>query len=83
MLRSYYDESAVDGAGPVSCVGGLLLNHRGDTWLEFEWNEAISGSGIRKDFIHMKDFGEDGELAAFPIESKERLLVKLVKANKF
>jgi hypothetical protein len=85
MLGSYYDESAVDGGGPVSCIGGLLLNHRGYTWLEIEWNNAVSESGIGKPYIHMKDFGEHGELANFPVASRERLfsrLSKIINSNK-
>jgi Protein of unknown function (DUF3800) len=79
MLGSYYDESAVDGSGPVSAVGGLLLKHANYTWLGIEWNEAVSRSGIAQSFVHMKDFGEHGGLAAFPISRKRDLMAVLAK----
>jgi hypothetical protein len=79
MLRSYFDESAVDGGGPISAVGGLLLNGSQYKWLESDWNQAIADSGIGKALIHMKDFGDHGDLASFPIDEKRALLTNLAR----
>ena len=54
-----------------------MLNRRQHDWLRSEWNLAIGRAGIGKSFIHMKDFGEHGALASFPIDRKRSLLADL------
>jgi hypothetical protein len=71
MLSSYYDESSVDGNGPVAAVGGLLLNKDGYDRLTSDWYKAlakhpklpINSDGLP--YIHMKDFGADGLLSDY------------------
>lgn len=77
MYGSYYDESAVDGGGPVSAVGGLWLDHGQYTWLGVDWDKAVSSGGTGKAFVHMKDFGDHGDLCDFPIDKKRVLLDRL------
>ncbi len=77
MLGSYFDESSVDGSGPVSVVGGLLIDHANYSWLDIDWSKAVYRSNIGKDYIHMLDFGAHGDLASFPLDQKRALLTDL------
>jgi hypothetical protein len=77
MYGSYFDESAVDGGGPVSAIGGLMLDHGQHYDLSVEWNRALISCRFPKDFIHMKDFGNHGELADYDVDEKRKLLSKL------
>jgi hypothetical protein len=79
MLGSYYDESAVDGSGPVSAIGGLGLLHSNYTWLEIEWNECLAKNEIKQGYLHMKDFGEHGLLSDYPSAKRHKLFLGLTK----
>jgi len=79
MLGSYYDESAVDGSGPVSAIGGLGLLHPNYTWLGIEWNECLEKNDIGQGYLHMKDFGEHGCLHDYPTTKRRKLFLGLTK----
>lgn len=80
MLGSYWDESAVDGGSPVSVVGGILLNHKGYSSLELEWSRVIARyPSLGQRYVHMKDFGQNEKLSAYPLDEKRRLLGELVR----
>lgn len=77
MFGSYFDESAVDGSGPVSAIGGLMLD--GGQWFDLsrEWDRALASRNFPKKFVHMKDFQQHGELANYDVEEKRKLFQKL------
>jgi hypothetical protein len=79
MLGSYYDESAIDGSGPVSVVGGLGLLHPNYTWLGIEWKECLAKNEIKQGYLHMKDFGEHGSLHDYPTAKRHKLFAGLTK----
>lgn len=83
MIGSYYDESSVDGSGPIAAVGGVLMLHRDATWLEIEWFKILlrfpwllrSDSG--KPYLHMKDFGQHEPLGHIHIDERRKLFAEL------
>lgn len=77
MFGSYYDESAVDGSGPVAAIGGLMLDHGQYFDLSVEWDRALVSCKFPKRVVHMKDFGQHGDLADYNIDEKRKLLSKL------
>jgi hypothetical protein len=86
MLGSYYDESAVDGSGPVSAIGGLVLDYKQYSDIGLEWNRALARHDFPQSYIHMKDFGDDNPLANYPHDLKRMLLTDLawiIEDNKF
>jgi hypothetical protein len=77
MWASYYDESAVDGSGPASAIGGLILDGGQYHWLRTEWDRTLERRHFPKKFIHMKDFGLNGDLRDYPADLKRVLFTDL------
>jgi hypothetical protein len=77
MLGSYFDESAIDGSGPASAVGGLILDRHSYGNLAIDWEVALEVNKLPKKYIHMKDFGQHGELASFPVDKQRALFFDL------
>jgi hypothetical protein len=83
VIGSYYDESSVDGGGPVSAVGGVVVRHRDATWLGIEWYKILDKfpellrSDSDRPYVHMKEFGKDEALADLPVDSKRELFRQL------
>jgi hypothetical protein len=88
MVTCYLDESAVNrhGHSPVAVVAGLLLNRENFFWIDGAWKNMISKHLPGRSFIHMKDFGKDGELAHLTAQARSDLfrdLVRVILRHKF
>ena len=88
MVTCYLDESAVNrgSSSPVAVVAGLLLDHEHLLWMDLAWSKAIEKHLPGRLFIHMKDFGCDGELSDLDPDVRSALfkdLVKIIRGHKF
>lgn len=80
-VRCYLDESSVNrgAASPVAVVAGLLLQQPDFFWIDVAWKRVIDQHLPGKSFIHMKDFGRDGDLADLSTEKRRDLFRGLTR----
>jgi len=84
VLTCYLDESGTDNNSTVAVVGGLILKKSEFFWLDHGWRKCLARHGIPWP-LHMKEFGEHGELKDVRSERRRALfsdLVKVINDNK-
>jgi hypothetical protein len=62
MLKSFYDESAIDGGTEVSVVGGMLINEVGCNAFGREWDSMLKRHEFPLPYIHMVDLWPGGKV---------------------
>ena len=67
-VNCYLDESATDGGTEEAVVAGVLLNRERFLGLDEPWTDFLKAHQLKA--LHMKDFGQHGNLAA--LQSADR-----------